>query len=84
MNYLAHATLSFGNAEILTGNIIGDFVKGKEKLTYPVAIQKGITLHRLIDEFTDTHSITKQAKMFLGNQPEAMHQFLLTWYTIIF
>ena len=21
--------------------------------------------------------------MFLGNQPEAMHQFLLTWYTII-
>jgi len=62
MNYLAHATLSFGNAEILTGNMISDFVKGKKKLDYPLAIQNGIMLHRMIDEFTDTHAATKRAK----------------------
>lgn len=64
MNYLAHAALSFGNAEILTGNMISDFIKGKEKLTYPLPIQNGIMLHRMIDEFTDTHAITKQAKTY--------------------
>src|SRR5262245_38775493 len=64
MNYLAHATLSFGNDDILTGNMISDFVKGNKKMLYPAAIQKGIMLHRMIDEFTDTHSATKQAKIY--------------------
>ena len=31
VNYLAHAYLSFGDPEILTGNLISDFVKGKKK-----------------------------------------------------
>ena len=62
MNYLAHATLSFENDEILTGNMISDFVKGNKKMLYPVAIRKGIMLHRMIDEFTDTHAATKRAK----------------------
>ncbi len=42
--------------------MISDFVKGKKKFAYPVTIQHGITLHRLIDEFTDTHEATKEAK----------------------
>ena len=46
MNYLAHAYLSFDDAEILTGNIISDFVKGKKKFDYPSRIQAGIKLHR--------------------------------------
>lgn len=44
--------------------MISDFVKGKKKLEYPQAIQKGIALHRAIDTFTDTHDITRQAKVF--------------------
>ncbi|MGI8583411.1 MAG: ACP phosphodiesterase [Chitinophagaceae bacterium] len=64
MNYLAHAYLSFNQPEILVGNMISDFVKGKTKFNYPTGIQKGITLHRVIDEFTDTHPITKKAKEF--------------------
>src|SRR6476661_6521196 len=64
MNYLAHATLSFENDDILTGNMISDFVKGNKKILYPLAIQKGIMLHRMIDEFTDTHFATKQAKTY--------------------
>lgn len=62
MNYLAHAYLSFNHPEILVGNIISDFVKGKKKFDYPPVIQKGIHLHRLIDSYTDTHSATARAK----------------------
>ncbi len=64
MNYLAHAYLSFNQPEILAGNMISDFVKGKTKFDYPPGIQKGIALHRAIDEFTDTHPATKTAKEF--------------------
>src|SRR5688572_24419066 len=62
MNYLAHAYLSFGHPEILVGNLISDFVKGKKKFNYSPGIQKGIALHRDIDTFTDAHAATKEAK----------------------
>ncbi|MFW2476344.1 MAG: ACP phosphodiesterase [Sediminibacterium sp.] len=65
MNYLAHAYLSFGNPEVLVGNMISDFVKGKKQYDYPPGIQKGIRLHRKIDEFTDHHFATKNAKSLL-------------------
>jgi acyl carrier protein phosphodiesterase len=64
VNYLAHAYLSFNDPEILVGNLISDFVKGKKKFDYPNGIQQGITLHRMIDEFTDQHEATKEAKGF--------------------
>lgn len=64
MNLLAHAFLSFNDPDILTGNMISDFVKGKAKFDYPISIQKGIYLHRLIDNFTDNHKTTARAKEF--------------------
>lgn len=42
--------------------MISDFVKGRKKLDYPAAIQRGITLHRAIDQFTDSHEATREAK----------------------
>ena len=42
--------------------MISDFVKGKKRFDYPPGIQLGIQLHREIDEFTDTHEATRQAK----------------------
>jgi acyl carrier protein phosphodiesterase len=62
MNYLAHAYLSFNDEQILVGNLVSDFVKGKKKFEFTEAIQKGITLHRAIDTFTDSHEVTKIAK----------------------
>lgn len=65
MNYLAHAFLSFGDVEILVGNMIGDHVKGKLALNnYPEKIRKGIMLHRHIDSFTDEHTASKRAKIW--------------------
>jgi acyl carrier protein phosphodiesterase len=42
--------------------MISDFVKGKKKFDYPAVIQQGITLHRAIDQFTDSHEATRAAK----------------------
>jgi acyl carrier protein phosphodiesterase len=64
VNYLAHAYLSFGVPDIVVGNLISDFVKGKKQLEYPDSIRKGITLHRAIDTFTDTHPVTRRAKSY--------------------
>jgi acyl carrier protein phosphodiesterase len=64
MNYLAHAYLSFGQPQLLVGNMISDFVKGRKKNDYPALIYQGIMLHRAIDNFTDAHSATKEAKSF--------------------
>ncbi len=64
MNYLAHAYLSFGNENILLGNMMSDFVKGRKKFDYDIQVQKGITLHRLIDNYTDNHPATKEAKQY--------------------
>jgi acyl carrier protein phosphodiesterase len=63
MNFLAHAFLSFNDADILTGNMISDFVKGKKKFDLPEEIQKGIILHRKIDTYTDDHIINKELKL---------------------
>lgn len=64
MNYLGHAYLSFGDTEVLVGNMIGDHVKGKLALdNYPPGVKKGLLLHRKIDEFSDNHTATKRAKV---------------------
>jgi acyl carrier protein phosphodiesterase len=64
MNYLAHAYLSFNIPEILAGNMLSDFIKGKKKFDFPKAVQQGIALHRAIDTFTDYHESTQVAKEF--------------------
>jgi acyl carrier protein phosphodiesterase len=63
MNYLAHAFLSFNEPEILVGNMISDFVKGRKKFDFNDNIRKGIDLHRAIDTFTDYHEATQIAKL---------------------
>lgn len=64
MNFLAHAYLSFGQPGLLVGNMISDFVKGKQQFNYLPAIREGIVLHRQIDQFTDEHPATREAKIF--------------------
>lgn len=68
MNYLAHAYLSFQLPDILVGNMISDYIKGKKQFNYPVAVQNGIKLHRAIDNFTDSHKATSELKLFFRPQ----------------
>lgn len=67
MNFLAHAYLSFQQPELLLGNMISDFVKGKTQYQYPPQVQLGITLHRSIDHFTDHHPATRAIKTLFRN-----------------
>jgi len=46
----------------MLGNFCGDFVKGHDWKKYPGDIQTGLLLHRRIDDFTDHHSLVKEAK----------------------
>lgn len=62
MNFLAHLHLSGNDPNIMVGNFIGDFVKGKKVENYEPRIAKGILLHRAIDYFTDTHQIVAKSK----------------------
>lgn len=64
MNFLAHAYLSFDQPGLLVGNMISDFVKGKQQFDYPATVRQGIVLHRQIDQFTDEHPATREAKVF--------------------
>jgi acyl carrier protein phosphodiesterase len=45
--------------------MISDFVEGKKQFEFSISIQKGIQLHRAIDNFTDLHPSTKEAKLLL-------------------
>jgi acyl carrier protein phosphodiesterase len=65
MNFLAHIYLSGDDEELMIGNFIADFVKGRKKDDYPDRIRKGIELHRMIDDFTDHHEITERSKVRL-------------------
>jgi acyl carrier protein phosphodiesterase len=52
VNFLAHLFLSGDNPELLVGNLMGDFVKGKLDGRFPPGILRGIKLHRKIDSFS--------------------------------
>ncbi|MEM6724914.1 MAG: ACP phosphodiesterase [Bacteroidota bacterium] len=66
MNHLAHVFLSFRDPDLLAGNLMTDFMKGKPAIDHlPEGIQKGIYLHRQIDQFTDQHAVVKQSKQRL-------------------
>ncbi|MFN8304229.1 MAG: ACP phosphodiesterase [Saprospiraceae bacterium] len=85
MNHLAHCYLSFGDADLLLGNFIADFVKGRRWEAYPQAVQRGILLHRAIDSFTDDHPAVKQstararpyAGRYAGPVVDILYDFLL-------
>ncbi|MEJ1240675.1 ACP phosphodiesterase [Chryseolinea sp. T2] len=63
MNFLAHIFLSGDNPQVMVGNFIGDFVKGKNHLQqFDDEVVFGIELHRSIDHYTDHHPIVKQSK----------------------
>ncbi len=62
VNFLAHIYLSDENEQIKIGNFIADSIKGNNYTHLPDEIQKGIKLHREIDQFTDAHKIVRKSK----------------------
>jgi len=62
MNHLAHLLLSNYHEDILIGNFITDFIRKSQESQFSPEIQKGIQLHRMIDDFTDNHLEVKKGK----------------------
>lgn len=61
MNFLAHSFLTFNDGQIV-GQFLEDFIRNKDRYSFPKDIQDGITLHRSIDTFTDSHPAIHEAK----------------------
>lgn len=61
MNYLAHLYLADPTPDSLLGNLIADFVKGRDVATLSEAIQSGILMHRQVDRFTDCHPVVQRS-----------------------
>ena len=61
MNFLAHSFLTFNDGQIV-GQFLEDFIRNKDRYSFPKDIRDGITLHRSIDTFTDSHPAIHEAK----------------------
>lgn len=61
MNFLAHSYLTFNDGQIV-GQFLEDFIRNKDRYSFPKDIQDGITLHRAIDTYTDSHPAIHEAK----------------------
>ncbi len=65
MNFLFHLYLSGNDPELLVGNLMGDFVKGRLHGHFPSGIERGIMLHRRIDSFAgqDPHFLKSKRRI---------------------
>lgn len=59
MNHLAHVFLSGKDVNVTRGNLIADFMTGKETRLCAPKFRRGIQLHYAIDVFTDAHPVVK-------------------------
>lgn len=57
MNFLGHLYFSQDHQELMHANLFGDFVKGKNYENYSDIVQRGVQLHRSIDNFIDTNEL---------------------------
>ncbi len=62
MNWLAHLLLAEPNPEARLGNLLGDLVKGTQRQTLNINLQRGLECHQAIDIFTDQHPVVKCSK----------------------
>ena len=65
MNWLAHVLLSKDSIENQLGNLLADPLKGRAFDGASSEFKDGLELHFIIDHFTDTHPIIKDAKRAL-------------------
>ncbi len=66
LNYLFHLYLSGDDPDTLTGNFMGDFVKGPLGDAYPPPLRRGIELHRRIDSFAQQQPQFTRSRLRLG------------------
>jgi acyl carrier protein phosphodiesterase len=68
MNYLFHLYLSPKDPDIITGNFMGDFVKGPIGAGYSPGLRRGIELHRRIDSFAQSQPQFTRSRLRLDRK----------------
>ena len=69
MNFLAHTLLGFEDADLITGQVCGDFVRGSDLSRFPSGVEDGIRLHRHLDVFTDSHPALQEVRAAMEEVP---------------
>jgi acyl carrier protein phosphodiesterase len=62
LNVLAHAVLSPRDERVRLGNVLADFIHRNEVELLDDAMKVGVTLHKRIDQFTDSHQVVDRSK----------------------
>ncbi|CAA0119215.1 Acyl carrier protein phosphodiesterase [BD1-7 clade bacterium] len=65
MNYLAHLALAETTRDSLTGNLLGDFMRGVPIDDVNERLLKGLQQHRMVDRITDAHKGVSGLKAYL-------------------
>lgn len=68
MNYLAHLYLAQPNADSYFGNLLGDFGGYRHVKHLPLAVEKALDNHYLVDKFTDQHPIVTDLKSLFSTK----------------
>jgi acyl carrier protein phosphodiesterase len=68
LNFLAHFHLAWPDEGLLAGGLEGDYFKGPLRGELPLAIERGVRLHRAIDAYTDSHPVVVQLRRELPPQ----------------
>lgn len=69
MNHLAHLFFADETPESVVGNVGADFVKGRRAFDrLPGDVQRGVRLHRMVDDLTDTHPLAREARLLFHPQ----------------
>ncbi|WP_419769965.1 MAG: ACP phosphodiesterase [Candidatus Marinarcus sp.] len=68
MNWLAHIFLSEKSIDFQIGNYLADPLKGRVWEGSSQEIKKGMSVHKIIDSYTDSHTLFLQSKARLGDK----------------
>ena len=55
LNFLAHALLAGDTPALIVGGVVGDWIKGTLPGALPDDLARGVSLHRAIDHFAESH-----------------------------
>jgi acyl carrier protein phosphodiesterase len=68
MNWVAHVLLSEPHIHFQLGNLIADFTKGKMWPSIHPLTVAGLSMHRKIDAYTDSHRIVRRSQRRLRDK----------------
>jgi acyl carrier protein phosphodiesterase len=68
VNYLAHLYFAKPTADSHFGNLLGDFGGKRHVEQLPNTVKNALNNHYLVDKFTDSHSLVKEAKQYFSSE----------------